>query len=62
MRPGAYDVHERIRDMNHNGILSSQVSSIAAQDLLWGGAFVKYSKLKVAWSEGGVGWIPFYDP
>ena len=55
-------MHERIRDMNHNGILSSQVSSIAAQDLLWGGAFVKYSKLKVAWSEGGVGWIPFYDP
>ena len=23
MRPGAYDVHERVRDMNHNGILSS---------------------------------------
>ena len=23
MRPGAYDVHERIRDMNRNGILSS---------------------------------------
>ena len=23
MRPGAYDVHERIRDMNRNGVLSS---------------------------------------
>ncbi|MGD9794372.1 MAG: amidohydrolase family protein, partial [Acidimicrobiia bacterium] len=41
-------------------ILSTQVSAIAAQDLLWGGAFMKYPKLKVAWSEGGIGWIPFY--
>lgn len=41
-------------------ILSTQVSAIAAQDLLWGGAFLKYPKLKVAWSEGGIGWIPFY--
>ena len=23
MRPGAYDVHERVRDMNRNGVLSS---------------------------------------
>ena len=23
MRPGAYDVHERVRDMNRNGILAS---------------------------------------
>jgi len=41
-------------------ILSTQVSAIAAQDLLWGGAFMAYPKLKVAWSEGGIGWIPFY--
>jgi predicted TIM-barrel fold metal-dependent hydrolase len=41
-------------------ILSNQVSSLAAQDLLWGGAFRAYPELKVAWSEGGIGWIPFY--
>jgi predicted TIM-barrel fold metal-dependent hydrolase len=41
-------------------ILSTQVSAIAAQDLLWGGAFIKYPDLKIAWSEGGIGWIPFY--
>ncbi len=23
MRPGVYDVHERVRDMNRNGILAS---------------------------------------
>ena len=23
MRPGAYDIHDRVRDMNHNGILAS---------------------------------------
>ncbi|SEP05661.1 amidohydrolase family protein [Trujillonella endophytica] len=41
-------------------ILSNQVSSLAAQDLLWGGAFRTYPELKVAFSEGGIGWIPFY--
>ena len=41
-------------------ILSNQVSSLAAQDLLWGGAFRNYPELKVAFSEGGIGWIPFY--
>ena len=41
-------------------ILATQVSALAAQDLLWGGAFRRWEQLKVAWSEGGVGWIPFY--
>ena len=41
-------------------ILATQVSTIAAQDLLWGGAFFAYPDLKVAWSEAGIGWIAFY--
>ena len=41
-------------------ILATQVSTLAAQDLLWGGAFHKYPDLKVAWSEAGIGWIAFY--
>jgi predicted TIM-barrel fold metal-dependent hydrolase len=41
-------------------ILATQVSTIAAQDLLWGPAFQNYPDLKVAWSEAGIGWIPFY--
>lgn len=41
-------------------ILATQVSAIAAQDLLWGPAFHQFPDLKVAWSEAGIGWIPFY--
>ena len=36
------------------------MSALAAQDLLWGPAFRTYPDLKVAWSEAGIGWIPFY--
>jgi predicted TIM-barrel fold metal-dependent hydrolase len=41
-------------------ILATQVSTFAAQDLLWGGAMRKWPDLKIAWSEAGIGWIPFY--
>ena len=41
-------------------ILATQVSTFAAQDLLWGGAMHAYPDLKIAWSEAGIGWIPFY--
>jgi predicted TIM-barrel fold metal-dependent hydrolase len=41
-------------------ILATQVSAFAAQDLLWGPAMRTYPDLKIAWSEAGIGWIPFY--
>ena len=41
-------------------ILATQVSAIAAQDLLWGPAMRTYPDLKIAWSEAGIGWIPFF--
>jgi predicted TIM-barrel fold metal-dependent hydrolase len=41
-------------------ILATQVSTFAAQDLLWSGTMMKYPDLKIAWSEAGIGWIPFY--
>ncbi|MBL7496569.1 amidohydrolase family protein [Frankia sp. CNm7] len=41
-------------------ILATQVSTLAAQDLLWGPAMRNYPALKIAWSEAGIGWIPFY--
>jgi predicted TIM-barrel fold metal-dependent hydrolase len=41
-------------------ILACQVSVIAVQDLLWGPAMRTFPDLKLAWSEAGIGWIPFY--
>jgi predicted TIM-barrel fold metal-dependent hydrolase len=40
-------------------VLATQVSVLSVQDLLWGPALRKYPKLKIAFSEGGIGWIPF---
>jgi predicted TIM-barrel fold metal-dependent hydrolase len=40
-------------------VLSTQVSVLAVQDLLWGPAWRKFPQLMVAFSEGGIGWIPF---
>jgi predicted TIM-barrel fold metal-dependent hydrolase len=44
---------------DHFMVLATQVSVLSVQDLLWGPALRKYPALKVAWSEGGIGWIPF---
>lgn len=41
-------------------ILATQVSVIAAQDIVWGPALRTFPELRVAWSEGGIGWVPFY--
>jgi predicted TIM-barrel fold metal-dependent hydrolase len=45
--------------MDNYMVLSTQVSVLCVQDLLWGPAMRKFPKLKFAFSEGGIGWIPF---
>ena len=41
-------------------VLACQISTITAQDLLWGPAMRTFPKLRFAFSEGGIGWIPFF--
>ena len=47
--------------MSHDDfmVLATQVSMLSVQDLMWGPALRKFPALKIAWSEGGIGWIPF---
>lgn len=45
--------------MDNFMVLATQVTVLAVQDLLWGPAMRKYPDLKVAFSEGGIGWMPF---
>ncbi len=46
--------------VDHSIILPTQVMTMVAQDLLFGPTFRQYPTLKVAFSEAGIGWIPFY--
>ncbi len=46
--------------LDHWMVLACQISAITAQDLLFGPTLRAFPDLKVALSEGGIGWIPFY--
>ena len=46
--------------IDHLIVLTAQISVLVAQDLLFGPTLRKFPDLKVASSEGGIGWIPFY--
>ena len=46
--------------IDHSIVIPSQVTMLTAQDLLFGPTLRRFPELKVALSEGGIGWIPFY--
>jgi predicted TIM-barrel fold metal-dependent hydrolase len=41
-------------------VIAGQISAIAAADLLLGPTLRKFPELRIALSEGGIGWIPFF--
>jgi predicted TIM-barrel fold metal-dependent hydrolase len=41
-------------------ILAAQLSAVVATDLMLGGTFLRFPDLKIALSEGGIGWVPFF--
>ena len=45
---------------DHLIVLSPQLSAVTAADLMTNGTFLRFPDLKVALSEGGIGWIPFF--
>jgi predicted TIM-barrel fold metal-dependent hydrolase len=45
--------------IDHLMVLACQISAITAQDLLFGPTLRQFPDLKVALSEGGIGWMPY---
>jgi predicted TIM-barrel fold metal-dependent hydrolase len=58
---GAFNLMKRPEgaSMDQLIVLSAQLSAVACTDLITAGVFKKFPDLKVALSEGGVGWVPF---
>lgn len=46
--------------IDHLIVLAPQLSAVTAADLMLSGTFVRHPELRIALSEGGIGWIPFF--
>jgi predicted TIM-barrel fold metal-dependent hydrolase len=45
---------------DHFVVIPAQITMLTAQDLIFGPTLRRFPDLRVALSEGGIGWIPFY--